>query len=214
MTSGVSRPLRERLFCYLVTDPAVEALDQLETIVAAAIDGGVTAVQLRAKGWPDRVALDAAIKLQALCAERGVMFLVNDRVDIALASKADGVHLGVDDLPVRVAREILGPEAVIGYSPERRADQRRALAAGADYLGVGPVFGTQTKADAGPALGLPAFRQIVEHVDIPCIGIGGIDYANARSVMEAGAAGVAVVRSVFFADYPAVAARELVEAMQ
>ncbi len=207
------RSLSERLLCYLVTDARVESLDRLEAIVSAAVEGGMTAVQLRAKGWTDRMALDAARRLSVLCDQRGVMFLVNDRVDIALASKADGVHLGVDDLPVRVARALLGSDAIIGYSPESSTDQRRALEDGASYLGVGPVFGTMTKADAGPALGLPAFRQTIERVDIPCIGIGGIDYANARSVIEAGAAGVAVVSSVFYANDPAAAARELVEAL-
>lgn len=206
--------LRDRLRCYLVTDPRVESVDQLVDIVSAAIDGGMTAVQLRAKGWTDRQALDAARRLRDLCNERDVMFLVNDRVDIALASGADGVHLGVDDFPVGAARDLLGRNAIIGYSPESEADRRDAIAAGADYLGVGPVFGTKTKADAGQPLGLPAFQQIVELVDVPVVGIGGIDRANARSVLQAGAAGVAVVSSVFFVDQPATAARELVEAMR
>ncbi|CAN5825564.1 thiamine phosphate synthase [soil metagenome] len=206
--------LRDRLRCYLVTDPRVESVDQLVDIVSAAIDGGMTAVQLRAKGWTDRQALDAARRLRDLCNERDVMFLVNDRVDIALASGADGVHLGVDDFPVGAARDLLGRNAIIGYSPESEADRRDAIAAGADYLGVGPVFGTKTKADAGQPLGLPAFQQIVELVDVPVVGIGGIDRANARSVLQAGAAGVAVVYSVFFVDQPATAARELVEAMR
>lgn len=204
-----ARWLREHLARYLVTDPRVEFEDRLVEIVAAAIDGGMTAVQLRAKGWTDRRALGAAIRLKALCRDRDVMFLVNDRVDIALASEADGVHLGVDDLPVAAARDLLGGGAVIGYSPESEAGRREAVLAGADYLGVGPVFGTATKADAGPALGLAAFQRIVESVDVPVIGIGGIDQRNARSVIETGAAGVAVVSAVFFAEQPAEAAREL-----
>lgn len=206
-----ARWLRQHLARYLVTDPRVESEDRLVEIVAAAIDGGMTAVQLRAKGWTDRRALEAAIRLKTLCRERDVMFLVNDRVDIALASGADGVHLGVDDLPVATARELLGRGAVIGYSPESEGDRADALLAGADYLGVGPVFGTATKADAGPALGLPDFRRIVKNVDVPVIGIGGIDQRNARSVIEAGAAGVAVVSAVFFAEQPEAAARELAE---
>ena len=201
--------LREHLARYLVTDPRVESENRLVEIVAAAIDGGMTAVQLRVKGWTDRRALGAAVRLTALCRDRDVMFLVNDRVDIALASGADGVHLGVDDLPVAAARDLLGGGAVVGYSPESEADRREAVLTGADYLGVGPVFGTATKEDAGPALGLPAFRDIVESVDVPVIGIGGIDQRNALSVFEAGAVGVAVVSSVFFADDPAAAAQEL-----
>lgn len=214
MTAASRYSLRELLFCYLVTDPRVESLDRLETIVIEAIDGGVTTVQLRAKGWTDRIALDAARRLQSRCAARGAMFLVNDRVDIALACGADGVHLGVDDLPVSAAREILGPEAVIGYSPETEADRELAIGGGASYLGVGPVFGTRTKEDAGPALGLEAFQHIIERVPVPCIGIGGIDQTNARRVLEAGAVGVAVVSSILFAESPGAAAQELVEAMQ
>ncbi|MEZ4523144.1 MAG: thiamine phosphate synthase [Thermomicrobiales bacterium] len=206
--------LTSRLACYLVTDPAVESVERLVEIVGRAIEGGVTTVQLRSKGWLDRQALDAARRLRIVCSEQDVMFLVNDRIDIALASGADGVHLGVDDLPVEAARSILGPDAIIGYSPETEEDRERAVRDGASYLGVGPVFGTTTKADAGPALGLPAFRQVVRSVDIPVIGIGGIDRSNARSVRAAGAVGVAVVSSVFFADHPATAAREIVEAMR
>lgn len=201
--------LRRHLTRYLVTDPRIEPAERLVEIVTAAVDGGMTAVQLRAKGWTDRRALEAAHRLKRLCDDRDVMFLVNDRVDLALASGADGVHLGVDDLPVEAARELLGPDAVIGYSPESEQDRREAIATGADYLGVGPVFGTATKDDAGPALGLPEFRRIVQSVDLPVIGIGGIDRENARGVVEAGAAGVAVVSAVLFADDPAAAARDL-----
>ncbi len=214
MSVAAESEVRQRLFCYLVTDPRIDSLERLTSIVSAAIDGGVTAVQLRAKGWKDRVALDAAQRLRRICCERDVLFLINDRVDIALACGANGVHLGVDDLPVAVARELLGPDAVIGYSPEAEEDRQAAIAAGASYLGIGPVFGTQTKADAGPALGLPAFRRTLDRVALPCIGIGGIDQANARGVLEAGAAGVAVVSAILFADDPRAAAQELVEAMQ
>lgn len=209
-----ARWLRDHLSCYLVTDPRVESVDCLEQIVAASIDGGMTAVQLRAKGWSDRRALEAAKRLRTICRDLDVMFLVNDRVDIALVCGADGVHLGVDDLPVGAARELLGPDVVIGYSPEAETDRRDALLAGVDYLGVGPVFGTATKDDAGPALGLPVFERIVDEVDVPVIGIGGIDQLNARSVIEAGAAGVAVVSAVFFAGDPATAARELAGVMR
>jgi thiamine-phosphate pyrophosphorylase len=206
--------LERRLFCYLVTDPRVETRDTLLDIVKAAISGGVTAVQLRAKGWTDRNTLEAAQALSGICRSHGVLFLVNDRVDIAMASGADGVHLGVEDLPVACARDLLGAEAVIGYSPEGEADLQAALQAGANYLGIGPVFGTQTKQDAGPAIGLSTLRATVDRVDVPCIGIGGIDHTNAPSVIETGATGVAVVSSILFADDPASAARQLVEVMQ
>jgi thiamine-phosphate diphosphorylase len=134
-------------------------------------------------------------------------------VDIALASRADGVHLGVDDLPVKAARELLGRQAVIGYSPEGIQDCREAVADGADYLGAGPVYGTSTKADAGPPLGLERFAEIVSAAGVPVIGIGGIDRTNAGPVIEAGAVGVAIVSSIFYAPDPAGAAREIIEAM-
>ena len=206
--------LRDSLRCYLVTDPRIGSSKGLIEIVSAAIDGGVTAVQLRAKGWADRRILETASRLSGICRSQGVLFLVNDRVDIAMASGADGVHLGVDDLPVGSARDLLGSGAVIGYSPEKDADRQAAMAAGASYLGVGPVFGTATKSDAGPAIGLDGLRATVERTPIPCIGIGGIDHGNARAVLDTGAAGVAVVRSIFFADDPTSAARSLVEVMR
>ena len=141
-----AQTLRDSLFCYLVTDPRVESIERLTEIVSLAIEGGVTAVQLRAKGWSDRQTLDAAGRLSAICRNRSVLFLVNDRVDIAMACGADGIHLGVEDLPVGVARDLMGADAVIGYSPETDSDLRAAFDAGVDYLGVGPVFATATKA--------------------------------------------------------------------
>lgn len=206
--------LVEALRCYLVTDPGVGSTERTVEICRAAIEGGVTAIQLRAKGWPDRRALEAALALRELCESTGVMFLVNDRVDLALASCADGVHLGVDDMPVDVARRLLGEDAVIGYSPEGEADRAAALANGADYLGVGPVYATATKADAGPALGLERFAEIVWAVNVPVIGIGGIKPDNARAVRAAGAVGVAVVSAIFYADDPAAAARAFAGALQ
>jgi thiamine-phosphate diphosphorylase len=169
----------------------------------------VTAVQLRAKGWADRELHEAAIALRASCLGAGALFIVNDRVDLALAVGADGVHLGVGDLPVAAARRLLGPEAVIGYSPER-VDDRLAEEAGADYLGVGPVFGTATKDDAGAAIGIDGLARAVAATRLPVIGIGGIDLARSQEVMAAGAAGIAVVSAIFFAGDPRAAARAFV----
>jgi thiamine-phosphate diphosphorylase len=185
----------------------------LTAICSRAIEGGVTAVQLRVKGWPDRQTLSAALSLRSLCDETGTLFLINDRVDIVLAGRADGVHLGVDDLPVKAARELLGPQAVIGYSPEGIEGCRDAVSDGADYLGVGPVYGTSTKADAGLPLGLERFAEMVSAARVPVIGIGGIDRTNAGPVIEAGAVGVAIVSAIFYAPDPAGAAREIIEAM-
>ena len=201
--------LENRLRRYLVTDSSAGSVERLVSICEEAIQGGITAVQLRAKGWSDRELLGAANELRAACARAGTLFVVNDRVDIALASNADGVHLGVDDLSVGVARTLLGPGRIIGYSPETPEDRIVAETAGVDYLGIGPVFGTQTKGDAGAALGLDRFAELVAESNVPVVGIGGITIDDARSVIEAGAVGVAVVGAVFFAKDPRSAAIEL-----
>jgi thiamine-phosphate diphosphorylase len=213
MSRFESDRLVEALRVYLVTDARIGDVERLAGVCCAAIEGGVTAIQLRAKGWSDRNALEAAVCLRELCDAAGVMFLVNDRVDIALASRADGVHLGVDDLPVATARELLGERAIIGYSPDDDESRAQAVLDGADYLGVGPVYATATKDDAGPALGIERFAGIVAASDLPVIGIGGISAANAGAVRRAGAVGVAVVSAVLFADDPAAAAREIAAVM-
>ncbi len=207
------RMLAHQIRRYLVTDPRAEAPDRLLEISRQALEGGVTTVQLRAKGWADRQILEAALGLRGLCDVHGALFLVNDRVDIALASRADGVHLGVDDLPVAAARELLGPDAVIGYSPEGDGDRATAVTEGANYLGVGPVYGTSTKGDAGPALGIERFEEIVRASTVPVIGIGGITAERAPAVVSAGAVGVAIVGDIFFAGDPRAAAQRLKEAI-
>lgn len=205
--------LAPRLRRYLVTDARAGSVDRLVEICRAALDGGITTIQLRAKSWTDQQLLDAALELGPLCRAAGALFIVNDRVDIALASGAGGVHLGVDDLPVAVARRLLGPDAVIGYSPESDDDRQRAEVAGADYLGVGPVYGTGTKPDAGKAIGLDGLRRVVSATSLPVIGIGGITIERAAEVVSTGAVGVAVVGAVFLADDPAAAANRLREAL-
>ncbi len=204
---------RAALRRYLVTDARAGSVERLVAICAAALDGGITTVQLRAKDWTDRQLLEAATALRSLCRDAGALLIVNDRVDIALASGADGVHLGVDDLPVAAARRILGPDALIGYSPESAADRERAEHDGADYLGVGPVYGTTTKGDAGAAIGLEGLQRAVTATTLPVIGIGGIAIETAGAVIEAGAAGVAVVGAVFLADDPREAAAQLARAV-
>lgn len=201
--------LDQRLRAYLVSDARAGSIERLVEICRLAIEGGVTAIQLRAKGWTDLELLRAANLLRELGSATGTLFIVNDRVDIALASDADGVHLGVDDLPVTVARAMLGPDRIVGYSPETPEDRIQAERDGADYLGIGPVFGSTTKDDAGPALGLDQFRSLVAASNVPVVGIGGIGIENAAAVVEAGAAGVALVGAVFFADDPREAASRL-----
>lgn len=200
--------LAASLRTYLVADPAHTAGEFLPA-VEAALRGGVSMVQLRAKGLTDRELLAYANALRDLCTRFDALFVMNDRVDIAVSSKADGVHLGVDDLPLQAARELGGPEMVIGFSPETDDQLRSAKDLGANYLGIGPVFGTLTKADAGEALGLDEFRRRMLLGGLPTVGIGGVSINNAPSVIQAGAAGVAVISAVLGVNDPEHAARQL-----
>ena len=198
---------------YLVTDGRAETVDRLVATCEAAIAGGVTAIQLRAKGWTDRQLYDAGARLRSLTRSNDILLIVNDRVDITLAIDADGVHLGVDDLPVDAAHRLLGRAKVIGYSPERDEDSHAAELAGASYLGVGPVYGTSTKHDAGEAIGLAGLQRVVARSALPVIGIGGVTVSRAREVVGTGAVGVAVVSDIFLASDPEAAARKLTEAI-
>lgn len=200
--------LADRLRLYLVADPDQCAGD-LDDVVAPALRGGVTAVQLRWKTATDRAILERAIKLKDLCQRHGALFFLNDRVDLALACEADGVHLGVDDLPLETARDLGGPDFLIGYSPETDEQAATATQRGADYLGVGPVYGTASKSDAGPAIGLETIARRASIAGVPTIGIGGITAANALAVLEAGAVGVAVVSAILKSADPEQAAREI-----
>ena len=197
---------------YLVADPD-HVRDDFVPMVAASLRGGVTAVQLRCKNRSDRAFLDLAKSLRKLTAAHNALFIINDRLDVALASEADGLHVGVDDMPVADARR-LAPHLVIGYSPERDDQVLAAASDGASYLGVGPVFGTATKHDAGAAIGLQTISRRAALAGIPVIGIGGITHENAASVVVAGAVGVAVVSAISMQADPEVAARSLGMSLQ
>lgn len=206
--------LADALRVYVLTDRALARGRDDTEIVAAAIAGGATAVQLRWKTGPLREAVRIGREIRLLCREAGVLFVVNDRVDLALVLEADGVHVGVDDLPVANARALVGDRMIVGYSPPTLDDALRAQAEGADYLGVGPVYATSTKADAGDAVGLDHVAAIARAVEIPIVGIGGIDAGNAGPVVRAGAVGVAVVSAVVAAEDPrsaTAALREVVD---
>ncbi|MEA2523748.1 MAG: thiamine-phosphate pyrophosphorylase, partial [Thermomicrobiales bacterium] len=204
--------LRRRLAVYLVADPEQTNRDLLSD-VEAALAGGTTCVQLRAKRLTDRAVLDFARALVERCHRVGALFVMNDRIDLALAAGADGVHLGVDDLPLREARRLAGKDVVIGYSPETDEQTTQARDEGADYLGVGPVYGTVSKDDAGEAVGLETIRRRARLAAIPIIGIGGITPGNAGDVVRAGAFGVAVVGAILRASDPEQAARNLSRAV-
>jgi thiamine-phosphate pyrophosphorylase len=202
---------------YLVTQESLSAGRSTRAVVEAAVDAGVGVVQLREKGRPARERYELGRDLRELTRAAGVTFVVNDRVDIAQAVDADGVHLGDSDLPVPVARELLGPDAVIGRSVATVADAEAAQAAGADYLGVGAVYRTGSKADLDDdehGVGPSRVAAIADAVDLPLVGIGGITPANAAEVAAAGADGVAVISAITAADDPTEATRALREAVE
>ena len=201
---------------YLVTQASLSGEHSTPEVVAAAIEGGVDVVQVREKDATARDRLQVARTVREQTRAAGVPMVVNDRVDIAAAADADGVHLGDDDLPVAAAREQLGADAVIGRSVSTPEAAREAEAAGADYLGVGAVYATGSKADIDDEeydIGLDPVRDIDEAVDIPFVGIGGITAENAAEVVAAGADGVAVITAVTAAGDPARATRKLGEAV-
>jgi thiamine-phosphate diphosphorylase len=196
--------------CVLTSSGLVPHRDHRE-IAEAAIRGGATAVQLRAPELVDEELLPLAMALADRCREERVMFVVNDRLDVAAASKADGAHVGQSD-DIAGARGAIGPDRVLGVSIRGPEDIPAAEAAGADYLGV-TVWETATKPEAQP-LGLEGLKSAADATDLPIVGIGGIDASNAREVIEAGAVGVAVISSVGGAADPVSATRALVEAVR
>lgn len=193
---------------YVVTSSGLVAGRGHREVAVAAIAGGATAVQLRAKDLPDEDLVPLAEELSARCRAAGVLFVVNDRVQVALATGAEALHVGQSDELAHV-RERIGPDVVLGISVEGAEQARAAEAAGADYLGV-TVWSTPTKPDARPR-GLEGVRQVVEAASLPVVGIGGIGPANAAEVLGAGAAGVAVVSAVGAAEDPVAATRVLAE---
>jgi thiamine-phosphate diphosphorylase len=202
------RQLESALRVYLVADPDQATGDFLPS-VAAALAGGVTMVQLRAKSLTDRQIVELGRTMLKDCRRHGAAFLVNDRVDIALAIGADGVHLGVDDVPVEDARGLVSAEFVVGFSPDTNEQAEDAARLGASYLGVGPVFGTTSKPDAGAAIGLDLLWNRARISGLPTIGIGGITAENAASVINAGACGVSVIGAILRSPDPLQASAEL-----
>ena len=178
---------------YPITDRRISGLSHVEQVLRL-IDGGATLIQLREKFAPAGEFYDAAVESIAYARKRGVKIIINDRVDIALASGADGVHLGQDDLPPEHARKILGVDAIIGFSTHSIQQAVDAIKLPIDYLAIGPIFTTTSKENPDPVVGLDGLRAVRETVgDVPLVAIGGIDRRNAASVIEAGAGAVAVI---------------------
>ncbi len=197
---------------YLVTQQTLSAGRSTVEIVEQAIEGGVDAVQLREKDMDAQRRYKLGQQLRELTAEADVDLLVNDRIDLARAIDADGVHLGQSDLPISVAREQLGDDAIIGASVSTVSEARLAAITGADYLGVGAIYGTDSKPEAPTAddgLGLDTLADIVQTVRIPVVAIGGITPENTPAVIDAGASSVAVISAITAADDPAAATAAL-----
>ena len=194
---------------YLVTDRALARGRPLADVVRAAVAGGVTCVQLREKEASAREFAAAARELLALLRPLGVPLIVNDRIDVALAAGADGVHVGQQDLSVADARRLGPPGWIVGVSAETVADAARAERDGANYVGASPIFATPTKADHAPPLGLAGLRALRAATKLPLVAIGGLHAGNARETIRAGADGLAVVSAIVAADDPRAAAAEL-----
>jgi thiamine-phosphate pyrophosphorylase len=195
---------------YVVLDRAAARGRSLDDLLAAVIDGGCRMVQLRDKESPSGRILPLAERLLARARRAGVSLIVNDRVDLAVALAADGVHLGQDDLPARLARPLLRPGMILGISTHDVAQAHAARDAGADYVAVGAMFATTTKPDfqlVGPGL----VRKLRREIRVPLVGIGGITHDNVADVIRAGADGVAVISAVCGAPDPAAATRRFLE---
>jgi thiamine-phosphate pyrophosphorylase len=194
---------------YIVTDESLSRGRSHEEIAHQALMGGADVIQLRDKSAGGRRLLEAALLIRADARRHGALFIVNDRVDIALASDADGVHLGKDDMPLSHARIMMPRPYCIGISVGSVEEARTAFRDGADYVAVSPVFATGSKKDAGPGLGTGLISAIRKSVPMPVIGIGGIGIDNVGEVIKAGAHGVAVISAVVASDDIARSAHDM-----
>ncbi len=202
--------LRDRLGIYLVTDERPD-LDSLLGVVRQALAGGTTTVQLRRKHDDGRVLVELGHELRRLTREFGALYIVNDRVDVALLTDADGVHVGQSDIAYADVRRLVGPNKLIGVSATTLAEAENALRDGADYIGAGAVYPTMSKDDAEIS-GLDGLRAIVEtaaEANMPVVAIGGINQSNAREVLGTGVDGLAVVSAIMKAAAPAAASMAL-----
>jgi len=198
---------------YLIADRRVSGERSVPDLVKAAIEGGLQLVQYREKELPKQDTFRVAQVLRELTQASGVVFIINDDVDLALAVEADGVHLGQEDLPLPVARKILGNRKIIGISVRDTHAAKQAVEERADYLAVGPIFSSTTK-QVCPPMGCGIIREIRKLTDLPLFGIGGIDSTNACRVIQAGADGVAVIASLHKVSDVTRATREFLEILK
>lgn len=194
---------------YVCTDRDIMTTDTLEEAVELAIKGGATIIQLREKDCTSREFYELALSIKDITDAYEVPLIINDRLDIALAVHADGVHLGQSDIPVQVARNVMGPNCIVGATANTLEKAKEAWQSGADYLGVGDVFGSATKNDTKP-VELKELKKICDTVKIPVVAIGGISKKNIHLLKDAGVAGVAVTSAVLGQTDITAAAEELI----
>lgn len=186
------------LSLYVITDRKIQKKSS-EEVIEEATDAGASVIQLREKDLPTRLWVEEAQKAREVTRCKGIPLVINDRIDIALAVDADGVHLGEEDMPLILARKI-APSLIVGYSVSTVEEARKAEKEGADYLGAGTVFPTSTKKDAGEPIGLERLKEIKKAVHIPVVAIGGINLSNLEEVLATGVDGVAVVSAIVGAE--------------
>lgn len=199
------------LSLYLVTDRSLSLNRPIEYVVEEAVKGGVTMVQLREKECSSKEFYEQAIKLKECLRPYEIPLIINDRLDIALACDADGLHIGQNDIPYKTARKLLGKNKIIGLSVENINDAIEANALDVDYIGISPVFGTPTKTDTAQALGLHGVREISQISQHPNVSIGGINSTNTKDIICAGSDGISVVSAIMSANNPQQAAAQLLE---
>ncbi len=199
---------------HVLTDTVLQSRFSHLELARLALAGGAEVIQFRQKSGSTREMIATALAMKQLCDAAGAPLIINDRLDVALAVDAHGVHLGQDDFPLAQARAILGPGKFIGGSAATLAEARLCLEQGADYVGFGPVFPTGSKADAGPVSGLEVLGRVAMELPLPIIAIGGLHAGNAAQVRKAGARGLAVISAVCCQADPAAAARSLRQAWQ
>lgn len=183
---------------YLVTDSGLSKKGTLSD-VREAVESGCRIVQYREKNKSTKEMVEEASEIKRICSGRAI-FLVNDRIDIALAVDADGVHIGQDDMPIKTARKLLGEDKIIGLSVHDREEAIRAEKTGADYVGLGPIFDTATKKDAGEGIGPHNIREVKDSINIPVVAIGGINNENSESVIRNGADSLVAISAVVCSD--------------
>ncbi len=202
------------LSLYLVTDRSLSLNRELEWIVEEAAKGGITVVQLREKDCSTLDFIQLAQRLKQTLSNYNIPIIINDRIDVALAADADGVHIGQSDMPYKIARQLLGPNKIIGLSVENMAQVVEANELDVDYIGISPVFSTPTKTDTAPPFGLESLAEAINKSKHPSVAIGGINKANTPDIIKTNVGGIAVVSAICSAEQPQTAAQELKSIIQ